>query len=143
MTFHFEDFIVGENNEDIYLETREENQVATRVLAKQAKKSIHLFSYQLNQALYDDADFLESIKRWNCPLFDNFLTSIPNDSRRWARSFCAGSLSAEMLFTRLIRNRTECGSAFVSPLSCRRRIPSSSWNDSWGKLSSSLANLRS
>ena len=63
MTFHFEDFIVGENSEDIHLNTREENQIATRTLAKQAKKSIHLFSYQLNQALYDDADFLESIKQ--------------------------------------------------------------------------------
>ena len=63
MSFHFENFIIGENNEDIHLATREENQVATRTLASQAGKSMHLFSYQLNSALYDDTSFLESIRQ--------------------------------------------------------------------------------
>lgn len=63
MTVNFEDFIIGDHKQDISLSTREENQVATRTLASQAKKSMHIFSYQLNPAIYGDMSFLESVTK--------------------------------------------------------------------------------
>lgn len=61
MAYPFEDFIIGNNNEDIALATSDENRVATATLAKQARKSIHIFSHQLNPTIYGDTELLEAI----------------------------------------------------------------------------------
>jgi len=61
MTYQFENFLIGENNESISLTTREENRIATYTLAQQAKKTIYIFSHQLDPAVYNDIPLLDAI----------------------------------------------------------------------------------
>ncbi len=61
MTFDFEKHLIGETNQEFTLSTREENRVATSVLAQQAKKTIHIFSHKLDNSIYDNSGFLDAV----------------------------------------------------------------------------------
>lgn len=61
MTYDFEKHLIGESNQEFILGTREENRVATSMLAQQAKKTIHIYSHKLDNLIYDNSDFLDAV----------------------------------------------------------------------------------
>mgnify|MGYP001818174583 FL=1 len=54
-------FILGENNEEIHVDTAEANRNTVISLAEQAKSGINLFSQDLDPKVFDNADFEQSI----------------------------------------------------------------------------------
>jgi len=55
------DNLIGKIKDPISLTTREENRVATYILAQQAKRTIHIFSHQLDPSIYGEARLLDAI----------------------------------------------------------------------------------
>jgi hypothetical protein len=51
------DYILGETNEDIIIETVEENREIVNALASQARHSINIFTQDMDTALYDTDEF--------------------------------------------------------------------------------------
>lgn len=58
----FENYTLGESNDHIEIETSDDNKRAALAIVKQAKRSIHLLSYDLDSVVYNDADFVDSLK---------------------------------------------------------------------------------
>jgi len=58
----FNEYILGESKEKIQLETIEENRMAAIALAKQASRSLHIFSYDLDPMVYDNSEFVDAVK---------------------------------------------------------------------------------
>lgn len=63
MLENLNDYTLGESTGTIALSLREENRLATLALVGQAKRSIYIFSHQLDPYIYGDKDFLEAIIR--------------------------------------------------------------------------------
>jgi hypothetical protein len=73
MTYDFEDLLtgnfidnlidnlVGKIKDPISLTTREENRVATYTLVQQAKRTIHIFSHQLDPLIYGEKRLVDAI----------------------------------------------------------------------------------
>lgn len=58
----FSQYKLGESQEKLHIDTMEENRLAAIALAKQSRRSVHLFSYDLDPMIYDNSEFVESIK---------------------------------------------------------------------------------
>ncbi len=58
----FNDAVLGETSGKLHLETVAECREAALCLARQAKRSICIFSYDLDSQIYDQEDFLEAVK---------------------------------------------------------------------------------
>lgn len=54
---------LGESRDVIYLQSREDNRDAALSLVQQGHRSLHLFTHDLDAALYDTADFIEAVKQ--------------------------------------------------------------------------------
>jgi hypothetical protein len=54
-------FVLGENNEEIHVDTAEENRSTVISLAEQASFSLHLFTQDLDPRIFDNADFERSV----------------------------------------------------------------------------------
>ncbi len=61
--YSLENLSLGKDNERIRLSTREENRCAVLALASQARRTIDIFSWDLEPDLYDDPPFIEAIKQ--------------------------------------------------------------------------------
>ena len=54
---------LGDSDQRIKLEYREENRAAALALASQARRTIEIFSWDLEPDIYDDPPFIEAIKQ--------------------------------------------------------------------------------
>ena len=59
----FEEFTIGDESGAIRLERREDNAAAAARLAGEARRSLHLFSRDLDPYLYNRAEFLDPLRR--------------------------------------------------------------------------------
>lgn len=62
MSSDFNEFMLGESKQKIQIETIEENRLAAIALAKQAGRSLHIFSHDLDPMVYDNNDFVDAVK---------------------------------------------------------------------------------
>ena len=62
-TKDYNNLIIGEPGEEIEFDSLEDNRAILRVMAKQARRSIMLFSRDLEPRLYDDAEFITEVIR--------------------------------------------------------------------------------
>lgn len=60
---NFDKYILGENDETLMLDRLADVQAAVIALACQAQRSIDIFTQHLDKALYDQAAFVEAVKR--------------------------------------------------------------------------------
>ncbi len=58
------DYQLGEDSDDIILETSEENMLAAINLADQAQFTVDIFSRNLDQQIYDNRAFIDAVKRF-------------------------------------------------------------------------------
>ena len=58
----FNEYTLGESKQNIQVETIEENRHAVIALAKQASRSLHIFSHNLDPMIYDNSEFTDAIK---------------------------------------------------------------------------------
>jgi hypothetical protein len=58
----FNQYKLGENKEQIALETIEQNRNAALCLATQASRSLCIFSHELDPLIYDTSSFVEAVK---------------------------------------------------------------------------------
>ena len=56
-------FILGETSTPIHLDSSEDHRLTACALARQAVRSIDIFTPQLDKRIYDDGDFIEAIKQ--------------------------------------------------------------------------------
>ncbi len=54
---------LGESRDILYLQTRGDNREVALSLVQQAHRSLHLFTHDLDPALYDTRDFVEAVKQ--------------------------------------------------------------------------------
>ena len=59
----FDEFTIGDDSGPIRLAGREENAAAAARLAGEARRSLHLFTRDLDPALYDRPGFLDPVRR--------------------------------------------------------------------------------
>jgi len=59
----FEGFELGETDETIQVDTREQNRLATTKMAQQSRRTIEIISRELDPVIYDTVDFVEAIKK--------------------------------------------------------------------------------
>jgi hypothetical protein len=57
------EYTLGESKQKIQIETIEENRAAVIALAGQAKRSVHIFSHDLDPMVYDNSEFVDAIKK--------------------------------------------------------------------------------
>ena len=57
-------YILGETNEDIFVDTAEDNRKIINHLVKQARHSINIFTQDMDDALYDNLIFKEHIVKF-------------------------------------------------------------------------------
>ena len=69
----FDDFELARTDEDISINTREENCLAITKMAQQCRKSIEIISHNLNPEIYDTVEFVEATKRM---ILDNRHTKV-------------------------------------------------------------------
>ena len=58
----FNEYTLGESKQQIPLETIEDNRLAAIALAKQANRSLHIFSHDLDPMVYDNNEFVDAVK---------------------------------------------------------------------------------
>lgn len=58
-----ENLKLGESDQRLHIAYREENRAAALALASQARRSIEIFSWDLEPDIYDDPPFIEAIKQ--------------------------------------------------------------------------------
>jgi hypothetical protein len=58
-----ENRILGESNEQIDFDTRDENRELANALASQAERLIRIYTLDLETAIYDDNDFIRTLTR--------------------------------------------------------------------------------
>lgn len=78
----FNQYIIGESKEKILVESIDENRAAALALAQQAKKSLHIFSHDLDAMVYDNSEFLEAAKNLAIAHKHSFIHIIIHDSRK-------------------------------------------------------------
>lgn len=54
---------VGENQDLLHLELKQQHQLAAATMAKQAHHSIHLYSHDLDSAVYSNREFVSGVAR--------------------------------------------------------------------------------
>lgn len=59
----YDDMKIGEPGEEIEFDSLEANRAIMNSMARQARRSIMLFSHDLEPRLYDDADFIQEVMR--------------------------------------------------------------------------------
>ena len=59
----FESLVLGESSEAIAIRTVEENRLAALSMARQARRTLDVFSLVLEPAVYDQPEFAEAVKR--------------------------------------------------------------------------------
>lgn len=57
------DHILGESDEDIRVASAEDNRTAALALVSQARRSLDIFSWKLDKAIYDNEPFVEAVKQ--------------------------------------------------------------------------------
>lgn len=62
MTSSFDHFVLGENTEVLNLDTSAEQHRAAVALVRQARRSVDIFSRDLDRRLYDQRDFLDALQ---------------------------------------------------------------------------------
>jgi len=58
----FNEYTLGESQEKVVIDTIEQNKLAAIALAKQARRSLHIFTYDLDPLIYDNSEFVEAVK---------------------------------------------------------------------------------
>ncbi len=58
---HPETFVLGESSEELFVNSREENQIAALRLAQQAKHSLYIVSRDLDPCIYSNRDFATAL----------------------------------------------------------------------------------
>lgn len=76
------EYILGESKQKISLATIEENRRAAIALAGQAKRSLHIFSYDLEPMIYDNAEFVDAVKNLAIGHSRSQIHIIVQDSRK-------------------------------------------------------------
>jgi len=56
------DFKLGETSETIHLDSSDDNRIAAVAIAKQAIRSIDIFTRHLDKSIYDDTEFVAAIR---------------------------------------------------------------------------------
>jgi hypothetical protein len=56
------EYVLGENNSDIAIDTSEDNQAAALRLVSQAGRSLDLFSQDLESRIYDNMEFADAVR---------------------------------------------------------------------------------
>ncbi len=56
-------YSLGQTDSELELESREQNELAARTMVQQARRSLDIASRRLDPAIYDQVDFIESLKR--------------------------------------------------------------------------------
>ncbi|PLY16779.1 MAG: acyltransferase [Sedimenticola sp.] len=54
---------LGESGDKIHLQYKDEHRLATQCLAQQSRRSLAIFTYDLDPYVYDQADFLDAVKQ--------------------------------------------------------------------------------
>ena len=58
----FSQYKLGESKEKLLIDTIEQNREAAVALVKQANRSLHIFSYDLDPLVYDTNEFVDAVK---------------------------------------------------------------------------------
>jgi hypothetical protein len=59
----FDKYILGETDDDVQIETSEDNRIATLRMTEQASRSIDIISRNLDPAIYNTPEFVEAAKQ--------------------------------------------------------------------------------
>ena len=59
----FDKYILGETDDVVQLETREDNRIVTQQMTEQGIRSIDIISRNLDPAIYNNAEFVEAAKQ--------------------------------------------------------------------------------
>ncbi|MGD8938847.1 MAG: hypothetical protein PVJ72_05670 [Gammaproteobacteria bacterium] len=78
----FNEYTLGESKQKIQIETIEENRLAAIALAKQASRSLHIFSHDLDPMIYDNNEFVDAVKELAIGHSQAELQIIIQDSRK-------------------------------------------------------------
>jgi len=79
------DFILGQTSEIIHLDSSDDNRIVSSALAKQAKRSIDIFTRHLDKRIYDDSEFIEAIKQLVIGHNQALVRILIQDSRKAAK----------------------------------------------------------
>jgi hypothetical protein len=58
----FNEYTLGDSKQRIQIDTIEDNRLAAIALAKQASRSLHIFSHDLDPMVYDNNEFVDAVK---------------------------------------------------------------------------------
>lgn len=58
----FDQYTLGQTDYELELESREENRLATLAMVRQARRNLDIASRDLDTAIYDQGDFIDSLK---------------------------------------------------------------------------------
>jgi hypothetical protein len=78
----FNKYILGESQEKISIDTLEENRLGAIALAKQARRSLNIFSYDLDPLIYDNSEFVDAVKKLAISHSQSTVQIILQDSRK-------------------------------------------------------------
>ena len=78
----FNQCILGESQEKLTIDTLEENRLGAIALAGQAKRTLHIFSYDLEPLIYDNNEFVEAAKNLAIGDSHSYVQIILQDSRK-------------------------------------------------------------
>lgn len=60
---NIENFVLGETDKQVALDSSEDNRIAALVLAQQAQRSLRIFTRDLEAAVYNTLDFIEAVTK--------------------------------------------------------------------------------
>ncbi len=78
----FNEYTLGESKQKLQIETIEENRLAALALAKQANRSLHIFSHDLDPMIYDNNEFVDAVRELAIGHSQAQLQIIIQDSRK-------------------------------------------------------------
>ena len=78
----FKQCVLGESQDKLAIDTIEENRLGAIALAKQAKRSLHIFSYDLDPLIYDNNEFVDAVKDLAIGHSQSYVQIILQDSRK-------------------------------------------------------------
>lgn len=78
----FKNCVLGESPEKLVIDSIEQNRLAAIALARQARRSLHIFSYDLDPFIYDHSEFIEAVKNLAIGHSQSFVQIILQDSRK-------------------------------------------------------------
>lgn len=78
----FDKCVLGETNELIHVDTKEESRLAVLSMTRQAQKTLHIFTHDFDAPVYDNLEFVEAAKQLAISIPHSHIQILIRDSRR-------------------------------------------------------------